>query len=71
MLRLLGIIVTLPIPLGNWLPACATFIMGIAVSERDGILLAIGGLVGVAALGVVAAVIGAAGFATQFLLGAF
>lgn len=67
----LGLIVTLPIPLGNWLPACATAIMGIAVSERDGVLLAVGGLVGVAALVVIGAVIGTAGFITHALFGIF
>ena len=42
----LAIVVTLPIPLGNWLPAFATALLGLALSERDGILLAIGGAVG-------------------------
>lgn len=62
---LLGIIVTLPIPLGNWLPACATAIMGVALSERDGILLVIGGLIGVFAVGVIVGMVGAAGFAVN------
>ena len=44
----LAIVVTLPIPLGNWLPAFATALLGLALSERDGILFAIGGAVGVA-----------------------
>lgn len=67
----LGIIVTLPIPLGNWLPACATALMGIAVSERDGVLLAAGAVLGVAALGVIVAVVGTAGFITHALFGIF
>lgn len=62
---LLGIVVTLPIPLGNWLPAFATALLGLALSERDGILLAVAGAVSVLSLIVVAAVIGAAGFATS------
>lgn len=66
-----GIIVTLPIPLGNWLPACSTALLGVALSERDGILLGAGVLVGVAAVAVVGAVVGAAGFVTHFLLGWF
>ncbi|MER2537236.1 MAG: exopolysaccharide biosynthesis protein [Rhizobiaceae bacterium] len=65
----LAIIVTLPIPLGNWLPAFSTALLGLALSERDGILLAIGGAVAVASMAVVAAVIGAAGFAGQAALG--
>jgi hypothetical protein len=67
----LGIIVTLPIPLGNWLPACATAIMGIAVSERDGILLGIGALVGVVALAVIGIMIGAAGLTLHALFNLF
>jgi hypothetical protein len=66
---ILAIIVTLPIPLGNWLPAFSTALLGLALSERDGILLAIGGAVAVASMAVVAAVIGAAGFAGQAALG--
>ena len=40
---ILAIVVTLPIPLGNWLPAFSTALLGLALSERDGILFAIGG----------------------------
>lgn len=65
----LAVTVTLPIPLGNWLPAFATALLGLALSERDGILLAIGGAVGVASMAVVAAVVGAAGIASKFALG--
>ncbi|MEP9388494.1 exopolysaccharide biosynthesis protein [Mesorhizobium sp. KR9-304] len=65
----LAIVVTLPIPLGNWLPAFATALLGLALSERDGILLAIGGAVGVASMLVITAVIGVAGIATHAALG--
>ena len=61
---MLAIVVTLPIPLGNWLPAFATALLGLALSERDGILFAVGGAVGVASMVVIVAVIGAAGVAT-------
>jgi hypothetical protein len=68
--RIIGIIalvmaisVTLPIPLGNWLPAFSTALLGLSLSERDGILFALGSAVGVAAMAVVAIVIGAAGTA--------
>ena len=66
---MLAIVVTLPIPLGNWLPAFATALLGLALSERDGILLAVGGALSVASIGVIVAVIGAAGFATNAALG--
>jgi hypothetical protein len=66
---LLAIIVTLPIPLGNWLPAFSTALLGLALSERDGILLAVGSAVGVAALSVVMLVVGTATAATQAVLG--
>ena len=65
----LSIAVTLPIPLGNWLPAFATALLGLALSERDGILFAIGGAVGLASMIVIAAVIGAAGLATEAVFG--
>lgn len=66
---ILAIVVTLPIPLGNWLPAFATALLGLALSERDGILLAVGGAVCVLSMVVIAGVIGAAGFATNAALG--
>jgi len=65
----MAIVVTLPIPFGNWLPAFATALLGLSLVERDGILLAIGSAFGVAALAVVVSVIGAAGAATQAALG--
>ena len=67
----LAVVVTLPIPLGNWLPALATALLGLALSERDGILLAIAGTVGILSLTIVAAVIGAASIATHAALGWF
>ena len=65
----LAIVVTLPIPLGNWLPAFSTALLGLALSERDGILFAIGGALGLASMAVIAAVVGAAGFATHAVFG--
>jgi len=65
----LAVVVTLPIPLGNWLPAFAISLLGLSLSERDGLLLALGGVVGVAAVGVVVLVVGAAGAATNVALG--
>lgn len=66
---IMAIVVTLPIPLGNWLPAFATALLGLALSERDGILLAVGGAVSVISMIVIAGVVGAAGFATNVALG--
>lgn len=66
---LLAIAITLPIPLGNWLPAFSTALLGLALSERDGLLFAIGSAVGVAAVAVIGFVIGAAGFATHVVWG--
>ena len=66
---IMAIVVTLPIPLGNWLPAFATALLGLALSERDGILLAVGGAVSVISMIVIAGVVGAAGFATNAALG--
>jgi hypothetical protein len=56
----LAIVVTLPIPLGNWLPAFSSALLGLALVERDGILFALGATLGVAAMAVIAAVFGSA-----------
>ena len=66
---ILAIVVTLPIPLGNWLPAFATALVGLSLMERDGLLLAIGGVVGLVSIAVVFLVVGAAGAATGAALG--
>ena len=66
---ILAIVVTLPIPLGNWLPAFSTALLGLALSERDGILFAIAGAIGVASMALIAAVVGAAGLATHAVFG--
>lgn len=57
---LLAIVITLPIPLGNWLPAFSTSLLGLALVERDGVLLAIGTAIGVVAMVVIVAVFGSA-----------
>lgn len=57
----LSIAVTLPIPLGNWLPAFAIAVMGLALSERDGTFFVFGIAIGVVSLFVIGAVVGAAG----------
>ncbi|MCQ2003859.1 exopolysaccharide biosynthesis protein [Rhizobium sp. NRK18] len=52
--RLLGIftlvfaiVVFLPIPFGNWLPALALAIIGLAMTERDGVGVIAGAIIGV------------------------
>lgn len=65
----LAIIVTLPIPLGNWLPAFSTALLGLSLSERDGIVFGIGTVVGIGSIAVIVAVIGVAGAATHAFLG--
>ncbi|MDP3896150.1 MAG: exopolysaccharide biosynthesis protein [Mesorhizobium sp.] len=57
----LSVVVTLPIPLGNWLPAFAVTLLGFALSERDGILLGIATVIGILSLVVITLVIGSAG----------
>jgi hypothetical protein len=65
----LAIIVTLPIPLGNWFPAFSITLLGFALSERDGVTLAAGALAGIFALLVIGLVIGSAGAALGFVWG--
>lgn len=56
----MSVVVFLPIPFGNWLPACSIVVMGFALSERDGVFLGIGVAIAMLALATIAAV-GAAG----------
>jgi len=57
---LLAIVVTLPIPFGNWLPAFAITLLGFALVEKDGVLLGIGTATAVVSLTVVALLVGSA-----------
>jgi hypothetical protein len=63
----LAVIVTLPIPLGNWLPAFSSSLLGLALIERDGILFAVGTTVGVVAMVVIVVVFGSATALIGFL----
>jgi len=47
---ILAIVVTVPIPLGNWPPAFAIAILAAAYTKRDGLCLAIGTILGVGSL---------------------
>lgn len=53
---ILGMAVVLPMPLSNWFPALASAIIGVALSERDGVLMTIGVTVGVLSLALIAGV---------------
>ncbi|MBX3597350.1 MAG: exopolysaccharide biosynthesis protein [Rhizobiaceae bacterium] len=64
----MAIVVTLPIPGGNWLPAFCTTLLGLSLLERDGILFALGSVVGVIAITVIVGIFTAAGFAGHAIL---
>lgn len=63
----MGVAVTLPIPLGNWFPAFASALLGLALSERDGVLFAVAVAASALALAIVVAVIGSAGAVLNYL----
>ncbi len=65
----LSLAVTLPIPLGNWLPAFAIAVLGLALSERDGVFFAFGVATGVLSLAIIGAVVGAAGAVAAAVFG--
>jgi hypothetical protein len=65
---LLSIIVLLPIPFGNSLPALAVCIFALGVLERDGVWILTGLVVSVLAVGVVASVLYALAKAAIFLI---
>lgn len=56
----LGIVITLPIPLGNWLPAFAVFLVSLALSQRDGLFLLAGLVVAAASVLVITLIAGTA-----------
>jgi len=57
---ILGTVVTLPIPFGNWMPAFAIFLISLAISERDGILLIAGLVAAAVAFAIIALLFGTA-----------
>jgi len=64
-----GTAVVIPIPFGNWLPALASFICGVALSERDGFWLTVGIVTGIVAICImVGVVLVAHAFANSWLL---
>jgi hypothetical protein len=54
---ILALVLALPIPFANWLPACAIAIIGLAIVEKDGVAVLVGLVVGAASLVVAAAVV--------------
>lgn len=64
---LMSLILILPIPLGNILPALAISLFAFAMLERDGVWVLLGGLVSLATVIVVSGVIYALGKAAVFL----
>jgi hypothetical protein len=64
----MSILLVAPIPFGNWLPALAIALYGLALSERDGIVLGAAVMVTLAALGVIGAIFGSAAYAAHFFM---
>ena len=58
---ILGVAVILPVPFGNWLPALACAICGLALSERDGLWLWVGVITGIISVMIIFGVIFTAG----------
>lgn len=65
----LATLVTLPIPFGNWFPALACALLGLALSERDGVLLGAAVLVIVISVLMLGAVFGTAGVMASMIFG--
>ena len=63
---ILALVLALPIPFANWLPACAIAIIALAIVEKDGVAVLAGLAVGVLSLIVAAAVV--IGLIKAFLL---
>ena len=59
----MGTLVTLPIPLGNWFPALTIALSGLALSERDGILLGVAAVTGAFSLVLIVALAGTVNYA--------
>ncbi len=64
----LAVVLSLPIPFGNMLPALAICLIALGVLERDGVWVALGILVGIVALTIVAGVVYALAKSALFLL---
>jgi hypothetical protein len=67
----MGILVTLPIPLGNWFPALTIALSALALSERDGVLLGVASVVGIFAVILLVALAGTVNVAIHAMMGWF
>ncbi|SMC43819.1 exopolysaccharide biosynthesis protein [Rhizobium sp. RU36D] len=67
---ILAIVLTLPVPLGNILPALAICFFSFGILERDGVCILIGGVISVVAMVVVSGVVFAMVKAAMLLLAA-
>ena len=54
---ILAVILTLPIPFANWLPACGIAVFGLAIVEKDGVAVLAGIALGIASVIVAATVV--------------
>lgn len=63
----LALLVALPIPLSNWVPAFAVLLVALGLIESDGLLIAIGLCLGVASAVIVGLIVGTALAAAGFL----
>lgn len=54
---ILAVVLTLPIPFANWLPACGIAVFGLAIVEKDGIAVLVGLALGIASVIVAATVV--------------
>lgn len=61
----MALVLVLPIPFGNYLPAWAVLLISLGLSERDGVWLGIGTVTAAASLGLVAGILGSIGFAAD------
>lgn len=68
---ILAITLALPIPLGNWPPAVAVTVVCLGLMERDGAVMLLGGVIGVAAMGIAVAVVGVLFSGLMALIGQF
>jgi hypothetical protein len=66
---LLALVLVLPIPFGNLLPAAAVAVLAFALVQRDGVLALVGHLLALASLGVLVLTAGALAAAVKHLLG--
>jgi hypothetical protein len=62
---ILAVVLTLPIPFANWLPACGIAVFGLAIVEKDGVAVLVGLALGIASVIVAATVV--IGFIKAFL----